>query len=556
MTSDPLSFFTIDHGTASTAAALIAPYGGRFRLLASSAGPRGLSTETLLEDLVDRVRAAEPDALPDADEWPSWARLEVATDPPPRVIVAAPTEAIADDLVRTFRATGWEIAARFVGGRVDPMAITRACLDRDVSVVVLGAPEPANATIRPILARLAAAIGAAAHRRDGLHAILSGGAAAHSEAFPPARVMAAPAPDRGHDAGDHSLETLAAASTTRWSPARGRPLPDGRRGFAVAATSLASLLDRPIDALDIGHSAGTRVQATPDGRRDVHIDAEAALIPRKAMAADSDIDAILRWTALRSEHFGMRDRLRNLRLAPWREASDDAARLRLAALRSSLSTLVGHPAPIVRTGHIAPSTHAADAGRSGHAGHRGHPIGGDLVVCAGGVFASIPPPVAALAILDAIRQPGALSILWDHARVLAPIGTLHAEADRRRLLTELLDDVLVPLGSAIVVADVHTGRNSPKLRVTSSVGTIETTLEPGHIRTMDLPPGVTGLVELDSRDVLWVGVRGRHLVMEVAGGLGGLLVDTREVPSRLPERAERRRALLESWEHPLWPVPA
>jgi hypothetical protein len=38
----------------------------------------------------------------------------------------------------------------------------------------------------------------------------------------------------------------------------------------------------------------------------------------------------------------------------------------------------------------------------------------------------------------------------------------------------------------------------------------------------------------------------------VTGGLGGLLVDTRDVPLRLPDRVERRRAQLEAWEQAVW----
>ena len=64
MSAQSLSFFTIDRGTASTAVALIAPLGGRFRLLAAGVAPRGVEIEALLEDLVARVEATEPGACP------------------------------------------------------------------------------------------------------------------------------------------------------------------------------------------------------------------------------------------------------------------------------------------------------------------------------------------------------------------------------------------------------------------------------------------------------------------------------------------------------------
>ena len=64
-----LAFFAIDHGTASTAASLIAPVDGRFRLLASAVAPRGAELEAILEDLVLRVGAIEPELLGPADDW-------------------------------------------------------------------------------------------------------------------------------------------------------------------------------------------------------------------------------------------------------------------------------------------------------------------------------------------------------------------------------------------------------------------------------------------------------------------------------------------------------
>jgi hypothetical protein len=69
---------------------------------------------------------------------------------------------------------------------------------------------------------------------------------------------------------------------------------------------------------------------------------------------------------------------------------------------------------------------------------------------------------------------------------------------------------------------------------------------------VDLPPGVAARIELETREGTLLGGRDRRVELEVTGGLGGLLVDTREVPLRLPERAERRRVLLEAWERPVW----
>ena len=55
-------------------------------------------------------------------------------------------------------------------------------------------------------------------------------------------------------------------------------------------------------------------------------------------------------------------------------------------------------------------------------------------------------------------------------------------------------------------------------------------------------------MELRFRDPIDFGVRARHVGLEVTGGLGGLVVDLRDVPLRLPDRLEPRRDLLASWQ--------
>ena len=69
---------------------------------------------------------------------------------------------------------------------------------------------------------------------------------------------------------------------------------------------------------------------------------------------------------------------------------------------------------------------------------------------------------------------------------------------------------------------------------------------------MDLPPGERAVVELQFRDAVDLGVRVKHAAVEVTGGLGGLLVDLRDVPLRMPDRPERRRDLLAAWQSALW----
>jgi hypothetical protein len=327
----------------------------------------------------------------------------------------------------------------------------------------------------------------------------------------------------------------------------------------VGAASLASLLDRAVDAVDVGHAAGMRTVADPDGSIEWLLRADAALVPARSLADDGEVDRILRWCALPADQSTLRDRVRNLGLAPWRDAAGDGVRIRLAALRAALERLSGSWASDDRdASHRYRKATRRAIGTSGPGGiprratsDAGSVSTPDLVLASGGAFASVPAPIAALALLDALRRPGARTMIWDHARLLAPLGTLAAEADRRRLMVDLLDDAFVPLGSALVAGEVGPGHPTT-LRVSTSFGSSETALTVGSLRTVDLPPGVTAHVELESQEPVMLGLRARHVTMELTGGLAGLLVDTRETPLRLHERGDRRRAQLDGWERALW----
>ena len=56
------------------------------------------------------------------------------------------------------------------------------------------------------------------------------------------------------------------------------------------------------------------------------------------------------------------------------------------------------------------------------------------------------------------------------------------------------------------------------------------------------------MAEFTFRDTVRLGARGRHFAIDVTGGLGGLVVDLRDVPLRLPDRADLRGEVLESWQ--------
>jgi hypothetical protein len=518
----------------------VAPLDGRFRLLASDVAPRGVAVDALLEDLVGRVVATEPEALPEPDGWVDWARLECTTHAPSAIVLAAATEGHLAELERAVAGAGWEIRARAVAGKTDAVVVADACLDPDVSAIAIHGAGPEAAEERTTMPILAAMLGALATRRDDLWTLLSGGADAWAAAFPPARTIHAPPVEALSAPSDSAfrrsaLELAARLAQDVWPNAGGAMPPEGRESLRIATGTLARLLDRRVETVDVGHAGGSRTLAHPDGSVWHLASAEGALVPAAALRDDREVEAILRWSALRADPFTLVDRVRNLRLAPWRDVGGDGGKLRLAALRAALARL--HHA--WRT-PVAP---AADRVVDGP---------GDLLIGCGGAFSALPAPAAALALVDTLRRPGAMAVFHDHARLLGPVGTLPDESDRRRLLADLLDDALLPLGSAIVTGEVRPSRHPGRLRVTSALRESELELAAGALRLLDLPPGVPARIEIEARDGTLMGLRSRHVALEVTGGLGGLLIDTREIPLRLPERAERRRALFESWERPIW----
>jgi len=540
---DPLAFFTLDHGTASTAAALVAPVAGRFRLLAADAQPAGPPADALLARLVDAAVASDAAALPDPSAWRTWARLEVVTRPAPRLVIAAPDEAGLAAVVAAATGAGWRIAGRIRADRFDAFEATAACLGADLDLLVVAGSDAPAARERAALPAITALVRAVLERRPGLTCLLVGAGAEAAEGWSDPRLVLGPAAAAAGPAEPTPLgellgdlaDDVAATAARAADPTRPERV-DGRRAFGTAIDSLAAILEQRVEGVDVGAAGGTRVAAGPHGREARLGLADGGLVPRALLDDDHLVDTVVAWSTVHDDAFLQRDHLRNLALWPWRDTSAAGIRLRIAAARAALARM--DAAWSSRRGPRQPSAES----------------GPDLVVVSGGCFAVMPPGVAELLVLDTMRRPGGTTVAHDHARLLAPLGSIDDESDRRRLLVDLLDDLLLPLGSVMVAPGSRTARHPGRVRVGGPGAGHDLPLVPGAVQVVAVAAGSTALVELEARDGGWLGPRARHLALEVSGGLGGLLIDTRDSPLHLPDRADRRRDLIEAWERPLWPA--
>jgi hypothetical protein len=538
VTTVPRALLAIDAGSATTSVSLLGKPGTRWRLLGSISAPAGTDPDVLAEILATRLVAAD---LALADHVgvtpPSVAdlpRLEATSRPPETLAVLGASRRAVGLLEAVAARTPWRVRAASPESH-DPREMTELALRPDVSAVLVGAGDPPGPDERGWLDDLAGLVGAVARRRPELRVVLAGPVAARSgwaEGFggtiESAGERVSQAPALGLRSGpDEPLREILE-----------RLLPDAtdtRHTAVRSVLSLADALDRRVELLEVGLDGGLRAIATPgiadQGPVAVAVrTAQAALVPFDVN--DAAVDAVLAWTTGSLDRHRMGDRLLDLRAQPWADASGDGARLRLAAARAALSRLVASSPDI---GALASP---------------------DLTIVAGGAFAVAPARAVALAIADTVRRPGATQLAIDHARLLGPIGAIDDPDERRELLADLADDLLAPVGSLLVVGSVPASRrNAARAGRLTLDGDRHGRhdLAAGEVSFIELAPGDRALATLEFRDAVRVGHRARRVAVPVSGGVAGLAVDLRDVPLRLPERRDRRRAALAAWGELAWP---
>jgi len=285
--------------------------------------------------------------------------------------------------------------------------------------------------------------------------------------------------------------------------------------------------------VDVGHRGGLMARSEPFGHGHFSMVSSHAcpVVGSFAPADPSDdvIDGVSSWSTQAIDRHRLTDRLLDLRVSPWGNCEGEGATFRLAAAKAAIARLV------------AATPEIAD---------RPMP---ELLVVSGGILSGLPASIVSLAIADLIRRPGVTQIVSDPARLLGPLGTIEDEGERRRLLASLADDIILPMATLFVPSGLRPGKSAGSLKLKGSHYISEIELHPGAIQVVDLPNGRTATAELNFRDTVNMGERGHNFSTPVNGGLVGLLLDLRDVPMRISERPETRRAALEAWQKGMWP---
>ena len=532
MTAEPRAFLAIDRGSATTSVALVGRVGAAWRWLGGTAVPAAAEADIAIDLLLRRLVTADPELASalgwSADDPPrDLPRLEARSRRPGRLAVVAGSERALATLRSTADRSGWRTIGASVEA-VDPLAMTALLLDPTIDAVLAGAGDPPRPDERSTIAELASLVAAVALRRPNLPIILAGGLSEGQAAFA----------DVGTRPGGLLLAPAAVAETaTEPDPLSAflleiaLPVDDPRRAIGAATQTLADVLDRHVETIVLGHDASVRASAAPSAGG-IAAPTRLAVVPIAAVAPDDPddalVDGVLVWSTVPSDRHRLRDRLRELRIAPWSDVAGEGAALRMAAARAALGRLVEHT--------TGPAWSTAP----------------DLVVTSGGVWSSVPAPTVTLALIDVIRRTGASQYALDHGRLLGVLGAIPNPAERKLILGDLADDLLAPLGSVVTPSGLRAGRSAGSLVVHAGGTATELDLVPGGLELVDLAPGETAIAEFKFRDTVRLATRGRHFAVDVAGGLAGLLVDLRDVPLRLPDRADRRRDLLAAWQAGLW----
>ncbi len=513
----------IDVGSGWTKGVVVGQARGRWRIAAAVSQPTGWGQESLIRGLTDRLR---PHADPRLDH-----RLEAILADAPRVVVrslppigrlavSGSDPGSADRAAVVAAAAGWEVVETGAIGDGRSPSVRLAALmetEPDAWLLAAGSGPTMAESVREAAALLVAADGG--RRRPVL---LSG--RVDGETADLLGLITDPSGE-GATSGvrlraDLDAELLRAGgieSARSWASA----------ALERSVVALAHAIGRDVLAVDIGVEWGTWVTATVSGH-----------------------------AARTVRHFGgdRPDQLPEGDLAPQLAAitsqtlDEQTAHDHLVNALSRPGTLPQTPAEaaigsaVLRTRLLGLRRQAGGAA----------PV--DLIIGGGrGIAGAVHPAEAALTLLDTIRPSGVVQLALDGSGALPVLGALPDGEVAEGVLT-LLDDLFVPLGTAVVTRGGRSGH--PALRIQlHRIGWPPAEMvevRAGSLAVLPLGRGERGEIEIELVGGTSLGGhRGTRLRAEVSGGALGVIVDARDDPIQLPSRPADRRAVLGGWRDAL-----
>lgn len=521
----------VDVGSAWTKASAVARARGRWRLVAHVSQPTAWGEEELRRALVERLAGSADSRVVDRlDELVASAnRIETHTARRPGriAVVAVSRELSGSSARRAAEAAGWEVVESVTLDDGRSMAERLATLqgaEVDAWLLAGGFDEA-----RSQRALEAAALVAAA-RRTGAGPLIWAGSASLAEDVASlfeanATVVAAnPRPDARREDLPPLRERLLAVLRTTLAGEEEAHLSSVALPRAVGA--LAASGGMRILAVDLGARAAVRALGAPDGSVTNRIHARGGLA---GVASGQGMAA------------------RVSRVAG--DAGDEAT------VADLLQTLRARPATIPQTAEELSGTQAAAIVALAAMLDEGPPTGLDLVIgCGRTVAGAATPAQAARMLLDGVRPVGVTQLSVDAAGVLPPLGSL-PDDEIGEGLALLADDLLAPLGTAVVTRGGDLGRTAMRVTVHRPGWPAAQPLEVrgGQIHVVPLGRGQEAELQIELGDGVTLGAarRSPRITAMATGGSVGLVLDARGVPIALPRRGDDRRAMIAAWRDAL-----
>ena len=159
------------------------------------------------------------------------------------------------------------------------------------------------------------------------------------------------------------------------------------------------------------------------------------------------------------------------------------------------------------------------------------------------------PGQAARILLDGVRPLGVTQLAIDAASLLGPLGSL-PDDEIARGLTLLGDDLLVPLGTAVVCRGGERGAwrcGSPCTAPAGRPGADRGPRRPAPVLPLARGQEAELMIEPAPGVTLGAARRSPRITATVTGGAVGLILDARGIPIALPRRGDDRREVIAGW---------